>query len=65
MYIVYSHSGHIFPREAVRGVGDQHTGLAHRPVTHHHALDRPPARHYGYDAQSDPETGCLVHGLLL
>ena len=45
--LLYSHSGHIFPREAVRGVGDQHARLAHRPVAHHHTLDRPPARHYG------------------
>ena len=41
----YSHGGDILPREAVGGVGDEHAGLAHRPVPHHHALDRPPARH--------------------
>jgi hypothetical protein len=39
------HSGNIFSWEAVCGVGDEHTGLAHRPVPHHHALDGSTGRH--------------------
>ena len=33
--MINSHSGNIFSREAVRGVGDQHAGLPHRAVPHH------------------------------
>ena len=39
------HSWHVLPGEAVCGVGDEHAGLAHRAVPHHHALDRPARRH--------------------
>jgi len=40
--VVVEHCGHIFAGEAVCGVADEHTGLAHGSVPHHHALDRPP-----------------------
>ena len=42
------HCGDIFAWKTVCGVGYQHTSLPHRPVTHHHALDRSPARHLGW-----------------
>ena len=45
----YSHCRYIFSREAVRGVGDQHTSLAHSSVPHHHTLDWSPARHHGWN----------------
>merc|ERR1719319_1147152 len=43
--VVVKHCGHVLPGEAVGGVADEHAGLAHGAVPHHHTLDRPPRRH--------------------
>ena len=45
---MHLHCWDIFSGETVCGVGYQHTSLPHRPVTHHHTLDRSPARHLGW-----------------
>ena len=39
--ILYLHCGDIFTREAVSGVGDEHTRLAHCTIPNHHTLDWP------------------------
>ena len=37
--VVIEHSGHVLPREGVRRVGDEETGLTDRAVSHNYTLD--------------------------
>ena len=41
----YLHCRNIFPWEAVSGIGDQHTSLAHSPIAHYNTLDWPTLSH--------------------
>lgn len=38
--VVVKDCGYVLAREAVSGIGDEEAGLAHRAVSHYHALDR-------------------------
>jgi len=42
---MHLHGRHIFSREAISGITNQHARLSHRPIPHNDALDWTTTRH--------------------